>query len=356
MSRRPLLVLRVLLLTLALAASARAEEPVPLFVADVQLTGFSEAELREMEGWPAAFAAEVKGALAGLDAYTPMTLENLQAQLGKERLKATFACEDAACVNRIVENFGCSETIFTVVRRIGADKIQVTMDHTAGETVLHTAPPVYASRNFDGIRGAIQDLAGRLQDAVEGSEPVPEGHQSRTSGTSSAQLGFVAPSTGGTARPETPPPATTTEHPWVISPEWLALRAFAGSHGGGNLKAFALMISSFTMRWRWFYFTPAQLGLAFQKWSDDVILDVGPAFGVPFHLGAEERHEIRIGAWVPLILWGGELDGMGVNFEALYVYHVHEWFSVHAGFTAGALLWQFDSPEFMGGALVGFGL
>ena len=59
---------------------------------------------------------------------------------------------------------------------------------------------------------------------------------------------------------------------------------------------------------------------------------------------------------MPLVLWGGELDGIGVNFEAVYVYHIHEWLSIHAGAMAGTLLWEFDSPELMVGGLFGIGL
>ncbi|MFH1531356.1 MAG: hypothetical protein ABIK09_11575 [Pseudomonadota bacterium] len=353
-SRVPCVPAVLLVATLALAGPVRADEPTPLFIADVQFTGFTAAERTEMEGWPAAFAAEVKGALAGTAGLTPMTLENLQAQLGKERLKATFACEDAACLNRIVENFGCSETIFTVVRRIGADKVQVTMDHTAGETVLHSAPPVYAARDFDGIRGAIQELAGTLKTSMGGpTDPnvVPSKivvHE---------DVGPEGPPTGKSG-PEAPPTGgAPAVHPWVTSPEWLAVRLFVGSHGSESVEPYALFVSAFTLRWRRFYVTPVQIGLAPQRWSSDLIYDVGPALGVPFQLGRDERHEIRLGVWVPLVLWDGAIESMGVSVEALYVYHVHEWFTVHAGVMTGAMLWQFDTPvRFMGGGLVGFGI
>ena len=333
------------------------EEPTPVFVADIQFTGFPDAELQEMDGWPAAFAAEVKGALGGTAGLTPMTLENLKAQLGKERLKATFACEDAACVNRIVENFGCSETIFTVVRRIGTDKVQITMDHTAGETVLYSAAPVYSARNFDAIRGAVQELGGKVKATVEGEGE--SGLEAPPTGGEGKESGLKAPPTVGKGKEsglKAPPTVAKHQPPFVTSPEWMAARFFVGSHASGSIEPYSLLISAATLRWRWFYFTPAQLGLCFQKWSSDLIFNVGPSAGVPFHFGRDERHEVRLGAWIPLVIWDGDLDGMAFNLEAVYVYHFHEWFSVHAGLMGGIMSWEFSSADFMGGGIIGFGI
>ena len=331
-------------LTLVTSKPSQAEEPTPIFVADVQFTGFKDSESGKMESWAAALAAELKGALAGLATHTPMTLENLQAQLGKERLKATFACEDAACVNRIVENFGCSETIFAVVRYISEDQVQVTLDHAAGETVLHTVPPKYVKRDFNAIRVAIHELGGTLRGKLGGANPPPD----KTPGPAPATTTGPAPSS---AQPVVSHASGPPSH--VTSTEWIGGATMVGTWGDGLLPM-GPIISFFTIRWERFFVTPMRFAMAFKDGgSDDKLFYVGPVVGYPIHLGSSKRHEIRLGLSLPIAIDEG-YGGVAVQLEPTYLYHFADHFAVQLGFDLGFLFPAEDEPFFMGGLFVGF--
>ena len=159
------------------------QEKVQLFVDEVRFQNFPDSIQETVEPWGSALAAEVSGALEGAPGHTPVSLENLKAQLGKERLKATMACEDSSCVNRIVENFGCSETLFPVVRYISRSKAQVTVTHTADGEKVASRGPLVVSPTYESLTGALRSLSRDvmgLTEVTNGSfavtphAPIPE--------------------------------------------------------------------------------------------------------------------------------------------------------------------------------------
>ena len=138
------------------------QEKIQLFVDEVRFKNFPSNDQDPLEPWRSALAAEITGALEVAPRFSPVTLENLEAQLGKERLKATLACEDSNCVNRIVENFGCSETLFPVVRYISKDKAQVTVTHTAEGEKVASRGPLVVPPTYEALASALRSLSRDL--------------------------------------------------------------------------------------------------------------------------------------------------------------------------------------------------
>ena len=152
----------LLLVMLGLSAAGVAQEKTPLFIDEVRFRDFPTVQESKMRSWGPALAVEVSGALREAEAYTPKTLENLQSQLGKEKIGETLACEDAPCINRIMKNFGCSESVFAVVRYIGTDQAKVTLTHTAGDDKVKDATPRYMKPEFALLAAALRSMAGEL--------------------------------------------------------------------------------------------------------------------------------------------------------------------------------------------------
>ena len=159
------------------------QEKVQLFVDEVRFQNFPDSMKDTLAPWGSALAAEVSGALEGAPRHSPVTLENLKAQLGKERLKATMACEDSNCVNRIVENFGCSETLFPVVRYISRKQAQVSVTHTADGEKVASRGPMVVPPTYESLTGALRSLSRNVMGlpkamkggfAVTPHAPIPE--------------------------------------------------------------------------------------------------------------------------------------------------------------------------------------
>ena len=160
--RTHLMVVCVGCLFVLVSLSPRAglcQEKTQLFIDEVRFKNFPAAMQETVEPWGSALAAEVSGALEGAPHHSPVTLENLKAQLGKERLKATMACEDSNCVNRIVENFGCSATVFPVVRFISTEKAQVSVTHTADGEKVASRGPMVVPPTYESLAGALRSLS-----------------------------------------------------------------------------------------------------------------------------------------------------------------------------------------------------
>ncbi|MFH1529262.1 MAG: hypothetical protein ABIK09_00865 [Pseudomonadota bacterium] len=316
-----------------IAPTLRAEEaPIPLYVADVQFSDFSAAEMKEMRSWGRAMAAEVKGGLRDMPARTPVTMENLEAQLGKERLKATLACEDVACVNRIVENFGCSESVFVVVRRVSTGKVQVTMDHVAGDEVIASLPPRYTGAEFDSIRKTVQEmaqaLAGNGPTLERWTEPRPAPKEPKP-----------APRSTGTA------PGTGSR----TSTEWAAIGLRPGFPG-----LLGLDIDLPTFRWNHFVFRTLRAGFmpVLMALADDFCMSLTTAAGYPFHLGESGRHEVRLLADIGATFIGSDV-AFSFAIESSYRLRLRP----HAAFFVGGFLGLNSSgwgtiPQ--GGAFCGF--
>jgi hypothetical protein len=66
------------------------------------------------------------------------TLTNLEQQLKKEKRKEILGCTANACVNRIIENFGLSESVFITVTRMGEGQayLNLTWMDIGSETIL----------------------------------------------------------------------------------------------------------------------------------------------------------------------------------------------------------------------------
>jgi len=84
------------------------------------------------------FASGVQSSFFEAGVREVFTLVNLEQQLQKEKRKEILGCSGNSCVNRIIENFGLSESIFIVITRMGDTQayINLTWMDTASETIL----------------------------------------------------------------------------------------------------------------------------------------------------------------------------------------------------------------------------
>ena len=204
-----------------------AEEKQPLFVDAVRLKGVPASMNDTVSLWGEALAAEISGVLREAQSHSPMTLQNLEAQLGMERQKAALACADSSCLNRIVENFGISESLFGTVMWLGKDRVQLTLVYTAGFEKVGEAVPRYAGPNYEEMAKAYRAMVREIFGL-----PVP--HKEGTAATPSPNT--AVPETVTALPLETPtsvrpsPPGRGTVHPrqpasrekslgieWVIS-------------------------------------------------------------------------------------------------------------------------------------------
>lgn len=205
--------MRLLLLAIILLAMAPgllvADERKPLFVDEVRFKDFPEETTTKMSSWGSALAAEIAGVLQGSKKYQPMTMENLEAQLGKERIKQTLACGDAACVNRIVENFGCSESVFATVRYIDKDSTQITLTFSEGDEKAAGIRPRYARPVFPELAENLQEMVTELFQSSSAQKEEPSATLSLSLGSgekkeSGAETERVAPGNDSNANPKNP--------------------------------------------------------------------------------------------------------------------------------------------------------
>ena len=159
--------------TALLASPVHAEEKTPLFINEVRFKGTPAAMQEHIPRWGSALASEISGAFGGASKYTPMTFENLDAQLGMEKRKAKLECMDAACVNRIVENFGISESLFGQVTWIQDKKVQITLVHMAHEKKVAEAQPRYCEPDYEVIMQAFRGMTTGLFSAETVAAVVP---------------------------------------------------------------------------------------------------------------------------------------------------------------------------------------
>ena len=141
------------------AAPAGVVRGTPIVVYRARFVNLPPAQARRVAGWDAALAAEVSGVVRSGRGWAPMEFDTLREILGKEKFKATLACEDTACLNRIIENFGMSDALDTTIRYISGTRVQVTMTHTASGDVLQSLGPVYSALEFEDLAAAIRGLA-----------------------------------------------------------------------------------------------------------------------------------------------------------------------------------------------------
>ena len=337
----------------------RGQEKSYLFVDDVRFKGFPAAQEKRMGTWGSGLSAELCAALRESDVFIPMTLENMEAQLGKEKLKQTLACTDTACVNRVVENFGISESIFGVVRWIDQDSVQVTLAWMAGGEKVLDISPRYVELRFKAIARALAEMAlelttgaekappgGRVEERGPDAPPVagPPSPRRYSSALESVRQADAAQSHLDVAWAEVQAVVQeerldkaarvrvlrnfladfpgdknhreVAEHmirvlergEEPVSPErrrtkteWFALRVNGGNYGGG------FNLSLFTLRWRWFFWELVKGGVGGGAPCNrcDNNNDRprwwgygGMMWGVPFYLDFLAKHELRLGLGV----------------------------------------------------------
>ncbi len=110
-------------------------------------------------------ASEIQVALQDGGRFRALTLENLEAQLRKEKRKALLSCANEGCVQRIIENFGIPDTIFGRAKALGNDSVHLTLTWTRAGDVLHAVTAV-STRDPGALLPATRDLAKRLAAAV----------------------------------------------------------------------------------------------------------------------------------------------------------------------------------------------
>lgn len=361
-------VLLGVLVAVAFPRGPEAQEKRYLFVDEVRFKGFPTDQERKMRTWGSGLAAELCAALRDAGEFMPMTLENMEAQLGKEKLKQTLACEDTACVNRVVENFGISESVFGVVRWIARDNVQVTLVRMAGGEKIADMKPRYIDPGFKAIAGALAEMAQDLtadgmstspragvenripvavspapasspvtySDALRGVRQIQETQRRLDAAWAEVSQVALEKRVGVAERvsvlqrflADFPGDNIHREHAEqmihvlqrgeeptnkrFVSPErrrtkteWMAFRVNGGTYGGGAT------MSLFTLRWRWFFWEILRGGGG--AGADDGGNDVkwwgigGMMWGVPWYLDQLAKHELRFG----LGLAGGVVQGNG---------------------------------------------
>ena len=154
-------------------------------------------------------------------------------------------------------------------------------------------------------------------------------------GATAATADGAAAATGDTATP-------SPEH-LMSKPEWLGLRIGAGLAGP------IAQLDLATLRWRHFYWTVIRSGFLFGVWGPYYGMWGGPAFwgataaGVPFHLGADGVHEIRLGLGLGWGLGEGStasVSGFAPEFEIAYHKNLRE----HLGVVVALHLLVFVAP------------
>ncbi len=142
----------------------QGESALRVFVSDVAVDAEGLRELGPV------LASEIQVALQETGRLQALTLENLEAQLRKEKKKALLSCADDGCIQRIIENFGIPDTVFGRVKALGTGSLHLTLTWTRGEDVLHAVTAVSGLDPAD-LLPAIRDLAARLAAAVSLLDP-----------------------------------------------------------------------------------------------------------------------------------------------------------------------------------------
>jgi len=132
---------------------------VRVFVSDVDL------DLEGMEDLGPVLASEIQVALQETGRFQALTLENLEAQLRKEKKKALLSCSDDGCIQRIVENFGIPDTVFGRVKTLGTGRVHLALTWTRDGDVLHAVTALSEGKPgalIEDIRGLVEKLAAAV--------------------------------------------------------------------------------------------------------------------------------------------------------------------------------------------------
>ena len=74
----------LLFLSALIPLPGHGQEKTSLFIDEVRFKGAPFSMKEQVLLWGSALAVEVSGVLRDVDRFTPMTLQNLESQLGKE--------------------------------------------------------------------------------------------------------------------------------------------------------------------------------------------------------------------------------------------------------------------------------
>ncbi len=138
-------------------------EPTQVFIEDAKV---------ELRGWNSddagalgkALAAQIQGAVIGNPDFSPMTFDNLKSQLRKEKQAQELSCrpDDQVCMQKILDNYGCQERVFTTVLQVG-DQAQITLTrYSDGVLVPGGAANAYAKPEMTDLGRVAIGLARQL--------------------------------------------------------------------------------------------------------------------------------------------------------------------------------------------------
>jgi len=149
---------------LTVAPSLSAQTPVQVFVEDFDLQnirGLSKSEARTLGQ---ALAADIQAIIVKDPRHLPMTFENLESQLRKEKRAEELACSrtDQKCILRILDNYGCEERVFGTVRQVG-NQVQISISWFRGtELVSGGTGTSYAESNSKAMSEASKEIVARM--------------------------------------------------------------------------------------------------------------------------------------------------------------------------------------------------
>ena len=148
-----------LILMVSLAGSSLAAEDPDIFIYPFEFEGFSSAERKTFnKSLGKVLASELQDKLFKIGGTTPSTLTNMQSQLKKEKEKEILQCDDTKCLQKIVENFGISDTVFGKVTKIGG-KLQVYISLVRDDKVVNSKTG-RCKKNIDALIDKVKEMTG----------------------------------------------------------------------------------------------------------------------------------------------------------------------------------------------------
>jgi hypothetical protein len=136
---------------------------IMVYVHNFDFKGFPASRPNSLKTLASALTYEVQAVGSKNARYQVLTQQNLEEMIKKEKRKALLLCTDRKCLNRIVENYGCSQKILGSVKMISNTYIQVILVLVEGSDVLKTVGPIYVSSpDPKEITGAVRVLAAEM--------------------------------------------------------------------------------------------------------------------------------------------------------------------------------------------------
>ncbi|MBL6975884.1 MAG: SUMF1/EgtB/PvdO family nonheme iron enzyme [Deltaproteobacteria bacterium] len=149
---------------LTVASPLSAQSPTQVFIEDFDIQnvrGLSSSEARTLSQ---ALAADIQAIIARDSRHLPMTFENLESQLRKEKRAEEMACSrtDQKCILRILDNYGCEERVFGTIRQVG-NQVQISISWFRGtELVPGGTGTSYADPNSKAMSEVSKEIVARM--------------------------------------------------------------------------------------------------------------------------------------------------------------------------------------------------